>query len=152
MDINIEFKEFEEDVDSLFSPKSPYTFLVGAGISIPKPTSLASAREIVRSLLEFCVPSEELENLLSLEKLRYELVIEKIQDELDEDLKFLDYLEQVTEPNLIHIFLANVITRGSYVMTTNFDYLIEQALMRILDAQLHEDIIPIITKKDFIES
>ncbi len=147
----MEFKEFEEDAESLFSAKISYTFLVGAGISIPKPTALASAREIVRNLLEFCAPTEELENLLSLEKLRFELVIEKIQDELDEDLKFLDYLETVSEPNLIHLFLGHAITRGSYVITTNFDYLIERALMRILDKQWHQNIIPIITKEDFLK-
>ncbi len=150
MDNFMEFKEFEEDAESLFSPKISYTFLVGAGISIPKPTALASARDIVRNLLEFCAPPEELENLLSLEKLRFELVIEKIQDEIDGDLRFLDYLEDVTEPNLIHLFLGNAIIRGNYVITTNFDYLIEFALMRILDKQWHNDIIPVITKEDFI--
>jgi len=147
---NIQFKEYKEDIESLFTPKRRYTFLVGAGISMDPPTNMPSALQIVRGLLELCAPPEEIENLLSLEMLRYELVVEKIQDVFDEDLKFLDYLEQITEPNLIHMFLGNIITRGNYVITTNFDYLIEQALLRILDEECHQDIIPIISKEDYI--
>ena len=147
---DIPFIEYKEDIESLFTPKRRYTFLVGAGISMDAPTNMPSAIQIVRGLLELCAPPEEIENLLSLGRLRYELVVEKIQDVFDEDLKFLDYLEQVTEPNLIHMFLGNIITRGHYVITTNFDYLIEQALLRVLDDEWHQDIIPIISKEDYI--
>lgn len=150
MEDEIDFIEVDENIASIFSPKSSYTFLVGAGISIDKPSSVPSAREIVRNLLELCVPPEEVENLLALENLRFELVVEKIQNEVDEELHFLDYLEQITEPNLIHYFLANSIIRGNFVITTNFDYMIERALMRTLDNQWHKDIIPVITKEDFI--
>ncbi|MFX1365467.1 MAG: tetratricopeptide repeat protein [Promethearchaeota archaeon] len=147
---DIKFKEYKQDIESLFTPKSKYTFLVGAGISMDPPTNMPSAIQIVKGLLELCAPQEEIKNLLSLDMLRYELVVEKIQDIFDEDLRFLDYLENVTEPNLIHMFLANIITRGNYVITTNFDYLIEQALLRVLDDQWHQDILPIITKEDYI--
>ncbi len=150
MDNDISFKEYKEDVESLFSPKSSYTFLAGAGISMDSPSNVPSALKIVRNLLELCAPPEEVENLLSLKKLRFELVVEKIQSEIDEDLRFLDYLEQVTEPNLIHYFLANAIIRGNYVLTTNFDYLIEYALVRMLDNDFYNDIIPVITKQDYI--
>ncbi len=150
MEDEIDFIEYEESIESLFPPEFRYTFLVGAGVSMDFPTNMPSAREIVRSLLETCAPPEEVERLLSLNMLRYELVVEKIQDEIDEDLRFLDYLELVTKPNIIHYFLGNAITRGNHVVTTNFDYLIEHALKRILDKKWHKDIIPIITKEDFI--
>ena len=150
MDNEISFKEYKEDVESLFSPKFSYTFLAGAGISMDSPSNIPSALKIVRNLLELCAPPEEVDNLLSLKKLRFELVVEKIQSEIDEELRFLDYLEQVTEPNLIHYFLANAIIRGNYVLTTNFDYLIEYALVRMLDNQFYNDIIPIITQQDYI--
>ena len=150
MEDEIEFKEFDENITSFFSPKSSYTFLVGAGISMDKPSNVPSAIEIVRSLLELLAPPEEVENLLAQEKLRFELAVEKIKNEIDEDLRFLDYLELITEPNLNHYFLANSIIRGNYVITTNFDYLIEHALMRSLDKQWHKDIIPVITKEDYI--
>jgi len=93
MNSEIDFIEYKESIDSLFSPKSSYTFLVGAGISMDPPTSLPSAVQIVRGLLELFAPSEEINNLLSLKRLRFELVVEKIKNEFDEDLKFLDYLE-----------------------------------------------------------
>ncbi|MFX1322135.1 MAG: hypothetical protein ACFFAQ_10875, partial [Promethearchaeota archaeon] len=99
MDNEITFKEYKESIESLFSPKSSYTFLVGAGISMDPPTSMPSAWEIVRGLLELFAPSEEIDNLLSLNMLRFELTVEKIKNEFDEDLRFLDYLEYVTEPN-----------------------------------------------------
>ncbi|MFX1374261.1 MAG: tetratricopeptide repeat protein [Promethearchaeota archaeon] len=150
MGFDLEFKEYEEDINSLFPPEYGYTFLVGAGISMDSPTNMPSATEIVKSLLELCAPLEEVEKLFSLEMLRFELVVEKIQDEFDEELRFLDYLDNITEPNIIHYFLGNAITRGNYVVTTNFDYMIERALMRILDKKWHQDIIPVITKEDYV--
>ncbi|MFX1570991.1 MAG: tetratricopeptide repeat protein [Promethearchaeota archaeon] len=146
----INFREDTKDLELLFSPKSNYTFLVGAGISMDAPTNMPSAVQIVRSLLELCAPFEEVENLFLLEMLRFELVVEKFQYRFDEELKFLNYLEHIDKPNLIHLFLANAITRGNYVVTTNFDYLIEHALLQVLDKQWHQNIIPVITKEDFI--
>lgn len=146
----IYFKEYTEDIESMFTPKRNYTFLVGAGISMDAPTNMPSAMQIVKCLLELCAPTEEVENLLSLEKLRFELVVEKIQDMIDEEIKFLDYLEHINKPNLIHLFLSNVITRGNYVVTTNFDYLIEHALLQVLEKKWHQEIIPVISKEDFI--
>jgi len=147
---DIQFKEYNENIESLFTPKRKYTFLVGAGISMDPPTNMPSARQIVKDLLELCAPPEEVKNLLCLETLRFELVVEKIQDVFDEELKFLDYLEYITEPNPIHLFLSNAIIRGNYVVTTNFDYMIERALLRVLDKKWHQDIIPVISKEDFI--
>ncbi|KKK45768.1 hypothetical protein LCGC14_0646980 [marine sediment metagenome] len=150
MDNEIDFKEYTEDIESFFPPESGYTFLVGAGISMDAPTNMPSALQIVRALLELSAPLEEIEKLLSLKKLRFELVVEKFQIELDEELRFLDYLELISKPNIIHLFLGNIITRGNYVVTTNFDYMIEHALINILDKKWHQDIIPVITKEDFI--
>ncbi|MFX1388458.1 MAG: tetratricopeptide repeat protein [Promethearchaeota archaeon] len=147
---DIEFKEYIEDIESLFSPKSNYTFLVGAGISMDPPSNMPSAMQIVRGLLELCAPEDEYDKISMMDMLRFELVVEKIKDVFDEELRFLDYLDIVKEPNFIHLFLSNVITRGNYVVTTNFDYLIEQGLVKILDENWHQDIIPVITKEDFI--
>lgn len=144
------FETFHGKLEDLFSPEKKYTFLVGAGVSMDAPTNMPSAREIVKSLLDFCAPPEEIENLLSLKLLRYELVVEKIQGIFDEELKFMDYLELVTSPNIIHLFLAHLIKRSHYVITTNFDYLIEHALIKILPEAQHFSIYPIITKEDFL--
>jgi len=142
-------EKYEGKIEVIFPKEEKYSFLGGAGISMDAPTNMPSAPQIVKTLLEFCVPSEELEKVLSLKMLRYELVVEIIQA-YDEDLRFLDYLELVEEPNLMHLFLANMICQGHYVVTTNFDYLIEYALKRILKKKEHFNIYPIITKDDFI--
>lgn len=74
---------FNGRIEDLFLPERKYTFLVGAGASMDAPTNMPSAREIVRSLLSFCAPNEEVDNLLSLDLLRYELVVdlfEKLND------------------------------------------------------------------------
>ena len=63
----------------------------------------------------------------------------------------MDYYDIVTEPNVIHYFLANAIIHGNNVITTNFDYMIERALMEIIDKEKQSNILPVITKQDFLE-
>ena len=144
-------EEYAGNLEELFLKDSKWTFLVGAGVSMDAPSSLPSARQISRIILEYLAPEEELENLLSLEMLRYELLVESIQDMFDTELVFMDYFDEIIEPNLIHLFLATAISRNNYVVTTNFDYLIERALMRVLSEDTHHQIMPIITKEDFLE-
>ncbi|MFW9995829.1 MAG: tetratricopeptide repeat protein [Candidatus Odinarchaeota archaeon] len=143
------FTESPDTITKIILKAQNHSFLVGAGISMDFPSNLPSARQIVRVLLESCAPEEEVEGLLTLEDLRYELLVETIQQFFDEELRFLEYLDLVTEPNVIHLFLANALARGNYVITTNFDYLIERALMKILPEKKHENILPVITKTDY---
>lgn len=125
------------------------TFLVGAGISMDAPSNLPSAREICKVLLGLCAPAEELDGLLSLATLRYEKIVEDIQTCIDPDLRFMEYFDAVLNPNKIHEFLASAITRRHHVITTNFDYLIERALMDEIPIEKHVSICPIITRRDF---
>ncbi len=152
--VNDEFFDlFEGNFTDLLSHDEKYTFLAGAGISMDAPTKIPSAREIVRTMLELCAPMEEIDNLLSLKMLRYEMMIEKIKNTVDKDLHFLDYLELIDEPNYIHYFLANVIVnRKDYVVTTNFDYMIEKGIQRILESDKHKFIIPVITRENFVSN
>ncbi|MFX0022102.1 MAG: tetratricopeptide repeat protein [Candidatus Hermodarchaeota archaeon] len=141
-------------IKELFSEKRLYTYLVGAGISMDPPSSMPSARMFVRELFKYYAPEDEIEKLLSLESLRYEFLVEKVQNLFDKELKFLDYLDRVNEPNAIHIFLANMIMRYNYVITTNFDYLIEFALKKKLSMfpvfhDYHKKVMVIITKEDY---
>jgi tetratricopeptide (TPR) repeat protein len=138
----------------LFSENKLYTYLVGAGISMDSPSCVPSARMFVHELFKYYVPVEEIEALLSIKSLRYEFLVEKIQNLFDSDLKFLDYLSEVKEPNAIHIFLVNMIMRYNYVITTNFDYLIEFALKKKLEMfpafhDYHKKVMIIITKEDY---
>jgi tetratricopeptide (TPR) repeat protein len=138
----------------LFSESRLYTFLVGAGISMDPPSCVPSARLFVNELFKYYAPEEEIEKLSSLENLRYEILVEKVQNLFDKELKFLDYLSGVKEPNFIHLFLANMIMRYNYVITTNFDYLIEMALKKKLEIypsfhNFHKKVMIIITKEDY---
>jgi tetratricopeptide (TPR) repeat protein len=118
------------------------------------PSCIPSARMFVDELFRYYAPEEEIEKLSSLESLRYEFLVEKVQNLFDKELKFLDYLNEVKEPNVIHLFLANMIMRYNYVITTNFDYLIERALQKKLDMfptfhNYHKKAMVIITKEDY---
>ncbi len=149
MNKTIKFERYNSDLETLFSLEEKFTFLAGAGISIDAPTNIPSAIQIVRSLLELCAPKEEINEILSLNTLRYELMIEKLKLYLDENLHFLDYLELITEPNFIHLFLASAMIQGHNVMTTNFDYMIETALTDILLDNEYYNVIPVITRDDY---
>ncbi len=145
------YEEFNNPLGSLFSNNLKWTFLVGAGASMDPPSNLPSARTISQVLLKLCAPEEEVEKLISLAALRYELIVEAIQQQTDRELIFMDYFDEVVEPNFIHIFLASVIQAKNHVVTTNFDYLIERGLMRVLPEKETQYIYPIITKNDFLE-
>jgi hypothetical protein len=116
------------------------------------PSSLPSAIQFSRILLNFITPEEEVETLLSLPGLRYELVVERVQKNVDNDLDFLNYLELITSPNIIHYFLGWEIINHHPVITTNFDFLIEYALKQILPESQHRYIFPVITKQEYLEN
>ena len=80
-DVIIDVSENKEEFDfsTLFTEKQGYSFLVGAGISMDPPSNVPSARMFVRELFNYYAPKEELENLESLESLRYEFLVEKYE-------------------------------------------------------------------------
>ncbi len=141
----------QEYLRSLFLDKEKYTFLVGAGISMNPPTNLSSAMGFVEGLIKVCTPENEAKNLLSSELFKYEMLIGFVKDIMDRELTLMDYFDLATEPNLIHMFLAHAILQGHNVLTTNFDYCIEIALKRILPKEKHSNIIPIISKKQYLD-
>jgi tetratricopeptide (TPR) repeat protein len=145
------FAEEKLAMNELFPNEEKFAFLVGAGISTDPPSNVPSARMFVSNLFKQYAPEEEFENLLNLEGLRYELVVEEIQKLFDKDLKFLNYLDLVKDPNLNHLFLAKMIELQHAVITTNFDYLIEFALKQCLVDKpfLQAKMVAIITKSDY---
>ncbi|MFX0071513.1 MAG: tetratricopeptide repeat protein [Candidatus Hermodarchaeota archaeon] len=145
-------KPYEKSVENLIFSENRYIFMVGAGISIDPPANLLPAPQFIQYLLELCAPIEEIQNLLSLKTLRYEMIVELIQRYIDYGLEFMDYFEFGTEPNLIHLFLAQAIMKGHAVYTTNFDYLIEYGLQKLLPDDKKSHILPVITKHDFINN
>ena len=139
----------EHLISKLINPEGDYTFLVGAGISMNAPASIPSAVQFVKTILNICTPKVEIETILSLQHLRYELLIEKFKIYLDTKLHFLDYLELATHPNLIHFFLASALLQKQYLVTTNFDFMLERALQAIVLPTEEYIVNPVITKADF---
>ncbi len=135
------------NLHELFEKHAKYTFLAGAGISMNAPSNVPSARQIVKTLLKFCAPEEDQLHIFNIEYLGYEVFVEIFQNNIDPNLYFLDYFDQITEPNIIHFFLAMMLKEKHNVITTNFDYLIEQALIKI--EKNIDIIVPVISNKDY---
>ena len=73
----------EEKLKDLLSMKEKLTFLVGAGISMDKPSSIPSAIGFVDTLIRLGALEEEIDTILSREGLRYELIVELLQQNYD---------------------------------------------------------------------
>ncbi|OLS15670.1 MAG: hypothetical protein RBG13Loki_0705 [Promethearchaeota archaeon CR_4] len=140
-----------DPLKEIFSQGQQFVFLAGAGTSMDSPAKIPSALEIIKLMLESYAPAQEIEGLIANPHLRYELAIEWIQRYFDRDLTFLDYFDTAILPNSNHFFLAQALMEGHFVVTTNFDFLIERALLSILPPEKKNAIIPIITKEDYLD-
>ncbi|MBN2156840.1 MAG: tetratricopeptide repeat protein [Candidatus Lokiarchaeota archaeon] len=145
------YEKIEVPIKSLFPLDRNYAFLAGAGISMDSPSDMPSAKQMVIQLLKLVAPEEEVHNILQLDSLRFVTVVELIQNIIDMDLRFLDYMELITTPNLIHFFLSRLIVKGHSIVTTNFDYLLEYALKQILPAPKYKNIRIFATKQNYID-
>jgi len=131
----------------LISNENKLTFLVGSGCSSDPPSCLPTGRKMMEKIIKFTCPESEIQKLLNLRDIRFEQLVEIIRDNLDPELRLIDYLGLCRYPNRNHYFLAERLLRGHFVMTTNFDFLIEYALLKF---NLPTDkIIPVITKEDY---
>ncbi|MFX0064826.1 MAG: tetratricopeptide repeat protein [Candidatus Hermodarchaeota archaeon] len=122
------YEPYDFDLKNLLTSDEPLTFLVGAGISIDPPTNLMPAGAIINAILRFGAAAEAVDKILTIDALRFEYIVEEFRNIYDPELQFLNYFEEATQPNAIHRFLARMIQQGHYVMTTNFDSLIERAV------------------------
>ncbi|MFX1257420.1 MAG: tetratricopeptide repeat protein [Promethearchaeota archaeon] len=134
-------------IRDLFAPDAKFTFLVGAGCSIDPPSCLPAGRAMMNSIIDYTCAKSEIKKIKELEELRFEALVEIVRDILDSELKVIDYYGQCDRPNIQHFFLANMIKMGHFIMTTNFDFLIEYALVQLGISK--EEIKIIITKEDF---
>ncbi|MFX1252496.1 MAG: tetratricopeptide repeat protein [Promethearchaeota archaeon] len=140
------YESIDLNLKSLLTSGESLTFLVGAGISIEPPAELMSAWQIMKAILKFSAAPEAVDKILNIKNLRFEFLIELFREKYDPDLKLLNYFEEATQPNVIHSFLAEQIRNGQFVMTTNFDTLIERAV-----GLTEENLQIVITRKDFEE-
>ncbi|QEE16248.1 tetratricopeptide repeat protein [Promethearchaeum syntrophicum] len=144
-------KNINGDLAELLNFKEEYTFLAGAGVSMDSPSNLPSAFDILKNLISIYGPEEEYNNLISIKDLKFESIIDHINRSYDENVVFLDYFNLQHHPNFNHFFLARAILKNHYVITTNFDYMIEYALLNLLeDNKIRKEMIKvIITPSDY---
>ncbi len=136
-------------IRDLITPDSKLTFLAGAGCSIDPPSCLPAGRAMMDAIIDYTCADLEIEGIKKLKNLRFEALVEIVRDQLDKKLKIIDYYGLCDKPNTQHLFLADMINRGSFVITTNFDFLIEYALQQL--GVPDDDIVPVITREDFEE-
>ena len=139
-ELNLSFKE-------LLSRDKKLTFLVGAGCSIEAPACLPAGKAMMNSLIQYTCPPNEIQRISNMRDLRFEGLVEIIRDKLDNQLRVIDFYGLCDKPNNQHFFLAEMIKKGHFVLTTNFDFLIEYALIRSNVPK--EDIVCVITKNDY---
>ncbi|MFX1593510.1 MAG: tetratricopeptide repeat protein [Promethearchaeota archaeon] len=141
--------EVDLELKKLLNDSQKYIFIAGAGCSINSPSNFPASKEIIEEIIKFTCAESEIETISKLEGLRFETILEIIRNQFDKDLKIIEYFEQCNKPNNIHFFLAEMINKGHIVITTNFDYLIEHALIQLNDGKDH--IFAVITEKDYRE-
>ncbi|MFX0093070.1 MAG: tetratricopeptide repeat protein [Candidatus Hodarchaeota archaeon] len=146
-------------LETLFSPKQMYCFLAGSGISLDAPSCLPTGYQFTRAVLERMIPEEERAQVLELmnperegmkdpgDFLRFEKLMGYLQKWFDSQLNVLDGYADCKTVNPNHLALALLLVQGCPVFTTNFDSLIEQALIELKIP--HKCIWPVISKEDW---
>jgi len=134
-------------INDLITPEAKLTFLVGAGCSVDKPSCLPDGHTMMKAIINYTCANSEKEKIMELKELRFEQLIEIIRDHLDPELKVIDFYGLCDKPNIQHFFLAEMMKNGQFVLTTNFDFLIEYALKH--SGIPKEEIKIVITKEDF---
>jgi len=136
-------------IKDLITPDAKLTFLVGAGCSVDPPSCLPVGRAMMDAIIDYTCVDSEISKIKDIEDLRFEQLIEIIRDRLDQDLRIIDFYGLCDKPNIQHFFLTEMMKQGQFVITTNFDFLIEYALQH--SGIPKEEIKVIITKEDFEE-
>ncbi|MBY9008893.1 MAG: hypothetical protein KGD74_03395 [Candidatus Lokiarchaeota archaeon] len=117
-------------IRDFFTPDAKLTFLVGAGCSVDAPSCLPAGRTMMDAIIDYTCAESEINKIKKLEQLRFETLIEIVRDSFDNELKIIDFYGQCDKPNIQHFFLAEMMKKGNFIMTTNFDFLIEYALLK----------------------
>ncbi|MFX0091424.1 MAG: tetratricopeptide repeat protein, partial [Candidatus Hodarchaeota archaeon] len=145
-------------LEKLFDPKAKFCFLVGAGVSLDPPSCLPTGYHFTKAILEQLIPEVEQENIMTLmdperegmqgpgDFLRFYQFMEYLHNWYDPDLRVLEVLSS-TAPNFNHFFLAEMLKQNHTVVTTNFDSLIEYALLELQVPRDH--ILPVIHQRDW---
>ena len=129
-------------LEDLFPSTEKLLFLAGSGISIAPPSNIPSGFQITSTLIEKLIPPDQVPEITpftdpfrSMKReendfIRFEQLMGYAKTAgLDVDI--LRMIAAGKAPNHNHLFLAHALTMGHSVATTNFDSLIEYALLEI---------------------
>jgi len=148
--INIE--GINHKLESLLIQNSNLSLLIGAGCSFDHPSNLETGFNIMKSIIRLSCIKTEVGNILNLideGKLRFEALIENFRNNIDSKLDIIGYFDQSKKPNNHHYLIAKILKNKNYVITVNFDNLIELALLK--NDTPKEKIIPVINEFDFLK-
>jgi tetratricopeptide (TPR) repeat protein len=123
---------------------SPTVFFVGAGVSFEQPSRVPMAIPVVEALVRTIAPSAQIAAELmpflragragefhASDYLRFEVLLEVLHDFVDPDLHVLGFIERFGNFNPLHQILAARALAGDSLVTTNFDALIERAVLAL---------------------
>lgn len=135
----------EELGAAIRSKRSPFVFIAGAGVSVP--SGLPQWKTFATSIAQALVVDADIQAPLqeAALRLRPEVLLQALYrglgDAVFSAMQALDppRLKErgvLCEPNTMHFFLAEMISLGHTVVTTNFDNLIETAFTRYTKGNL----------------
>jgi hypothetical protein len=67
----------------LLGKEQKLTFLIGAGCSVNKPSFLPAGRAMMDALIGYTCAKSEVENIKGLKELRFEALVESLEDYTD---------------------------------------------------------------------
>ncbi|MFN8296356.1 MAG: SIR2 family protein [Chitinophagales bacterium] len=122
--------------------KNRNTIFAGAGISLDSPSNLPISKHIIDKILQAITPNNNIKDkLLKFSRgthtdklfgdfIRFEMLLDVISD-IDPKLEVLNFIRDFDTPNLNHYNLAKAAITGDYIITPNFDCLIEKAILNL---------------------
>lgn len=119
-------------------------FFLGAGISVNPPTNCPISSTLINKIIQAIAPSRSglamLKDLANPSRpnkrnpgdyIRFELLLDIIQQIVDSELRLLEFVELFDQPNALHRLFAQRAMAGDVIITTNFDGLIEESILRL---------------------
>jgi tetratricopeptide (TPR) repeat protein len=124
------------------APFSDTTLLLGAGVSVEPPAGFPTAFDLVAEIIKLIAPSQSWhrklahlanpgreDKLSTGDYIRFEMLMEVIQNAADPSLNILGFIDLFHSPNWQHGAAAHAASLGAAILTTNFDNLLELAVI-----------------------
>ena len=117
------------DLSDIFKPTENCLIICGAGISIDPPSNIPTAVTFLDTFNRLFVIQSEFNTIKNQPLLKFEKVVRYVNEFVDKNHIWMQFFDMMCYANHNHFFLAKHILYGNHVITMNFDYLIEIALI-----------------------